>query len=219
MALRTKPRAAVVHARSAGRRLARPVRTYADWARSRDGRADLALFHEYAPPPSGGGNQFRPRPGRRARTPRPRARVEQDFRRHVGLPVQLLQLRRCAPTPVRARRTCGWCTASTARSACTAASTTAPIRGFSISTALLRTRRSFSREFSLDEARELGLELRDPVVIPNAPDPAIFHPPPGLRPLGERRLRVIATSWSSNPRKGADVLSGSIGGSARSASS
>ena len=31
--------------------------------------------------------------------------------------------------------------------------------------------------FSLEKHRELGIELRDPVVVPNAVDPAIFHPP------------------------------------------
>jgi len=41
------------------------------------------------------------------------------------------------------------------------------------------------------------------VVIPNAPDPAIFHPPSEREPLGGRRVRVVASSWSDNPRKGA----------------
>src|SRR6266511_1008218 len=43
----------------------RPVRavvrwgaTEADWLRSRRDRADLAIFHEFHPPPYGGGNQF-----------------------------------------------------------------------------------------------------------------------------------------------------------------
>src|SRR6266545_3654505 len=43
----------------------RPVRavvrwgaTEADWLRSRRDRADLAIFHEFRPPPYGGGNQF-----------------------------------------------------------------------------------------------------------------------------------------------------------------
>src|SRR6266545_4273987 len=58
MALRTKPRAALVHARSAGRHAVSPVRMRLDWLSSRRGRADLAVFHEYEPPPSGGGNQF-----------------------------------------------------------------------------------------------------------------------------------------------------------------
>ncbi len=65
----------------------------------------------------------------------------------------------------------------------------------------------FQSRFSMEKHAELGLDLRAPVLIPNAPDPEIFHhPPPGRAPLGARKLRVIATSWSSNPRKGADVL-------------
>jgi hypothetical protein len=36
----------------------RLVDTEVDLLRSRRGRADLALFHEFAPSPSGGGHQF-----------------------------------------------------------------------------------------------------------------------------------------------------------------
>jgi glycosyltransferase involved in cell wall biosynthesis len=60
--------------------------------------------------------------------------------------------------------------------------------------------------YSLDKHRELGIELRNPVVIANAVDPDIFHPPAEREPLDGRRVRVIASSWSDNPRKGADVL-------------
>ena len=60
--------------------------------------------------------------------------------------------------------------------------------------------------FSLEKHRELGLDLRDPVVIPNSVDPSIFHRAESREPLAGRRLRVIATSWSDNPRKGGDVL-------------
>jgi glycosyltransferase involved in cell wall biosynthesis len=42
--------------------------------------------------------------------------------------------------------------------------------------------------------------------VPNAVDPTIFHPPSQWEPLGGRPLRVVATSWSDNPRKGADIL-------------
>ena len=59
--------------------------------------------------------------------------------------------------------------------------------------------------YSLDAHRDLGLELRDPVVIPNAVDPAIFYPPPERKPLAGRRVRVVATSWSDNPRKGGET--------------
>ena len=54
MSLRTKPRAAMVHTR----RLLRPARTYVDWMSSRRDGADLSVFHEFVPPPYGGGNQF-----------------------------------------------------------------------------------------------------------------------------------------------------------------
>jgi glycosyltransferase involved in cell wall biosynthesis len=60
--------------------------------------------------------------------------------------------------------------------------------------------------WSLEAHRELGIELREPVVVPNAVDPAIFHPPRAREPLGRRRLRVVATSWSDNPRKGAGTF-------------
>ena len=58
MALRTKPRAALVHARSLGRRASAVAETEVTRLASRRDSADLAVFHEYAPPPSGGGNQF-----------------------------------------------------------------------------------------------------------------------------------------------------------------
>jgi glycosyltransferase involved in cell wall biosynthesis len=44
------------------------------------------------------------------------------------------------------------------------------------------------------------------VVIPNAPDPEIFHAPSEPTSRVGRRLRVIASSWSANPRKGAEIL-------------
>jgi glycosyltransferase involved in cell wall biosynthesis len=59
--------------------------------------------------------------------------------------------------------------------------------------------------YSFEAHRDLGLELRDPVVIPNAVDPAIFHPPAEREPLAGRRVRVVATSWSDNPRKGGET--------------
>lgn len=60
--------------------------------------------------------------------------------------------------------------------------------------------------YSLDATRALGIELRAPTVIHNAVDPEIFHPAAGRRAVEERPLRLIATSWSDNPNKGADTL-------------
>ena len=86
------------------RALARRGRTEADWLRSRRGRADLAVFHEFAPPPYGGGNQFLlalvGELGRRG--------LAVELNRLSGgtpaLPLQLLQLRLRAAEAVRARR-------------------------------------------------------------------------------------------------------------------
>src|SRR5439155_13973889 len=64
----------------------------------------------------------------------------------------------------------------------------------------------FQSRFSLERHRELGLELRAPVVIPNAVDPSVFHPPEPRDPLDGRRVRVIATSWSDNPNKGSEIF-------------
>ena len=44
--------------RRAGRGVARRARLEADWLKTRRGRADLAVFHEFSPPPGGGGHQF-----------------------------------------------------------------------------------------------------------------------------------------------------------------
>jgi glycosyltransferase involved in cell wall biosynthesis len=64
----------------------------------------------------------------------------------------------------------------------------------------------FQSRYSLEKHEELGYRLADPVVIPNAVDPAIFHPPEEREPLAGRRVRVLASSWSDNLRKGAETL-------------
>jgi glycosyltransferase involved in cell wall biosynthesis len=64
----------------------------------------------------------------------------------------------------------------------------------------------FQSQWARQAWRDAGLEAGgDSDVIPNAPNPAIFHPAGSPEPTSGRRLRLIATSWSSNPRKGFDV--------------
>jgi glycosyltransferase involved in cell wall biosynthesis len=175
-----------------------------DWVGSRRGSADVAVFHEFHPPPYGGGNQFllalvgRMQAGGLA--------VEIN-RVSAGTPACLynsfnfdfVRLRRFARPGVRmVHRVDG------------------PIgayRGFDDGTDRRIARINqladatvFQSRYSLDRHRELGFELRNPVVIPNSVDPAIFHPPDEREALEGRRLRVIATSWSDNRRKGAEIL-------------
>jgi glycosyltransferase involved in cell wall biosynthesis len=201
MPLRTKPRAAVVHAR----RLLRPARTYVDWLSSRQGGVDLSVFHEYVPPPSGGGHQFvraLSRELERRGLKLEANRISGDTRTCLfnSFNFDAARLRRFAREDVRmVHRVDG------------------PIgvyRGFDDGTDkhIVDLNRAFAdatvvqSRYSLERHAELGLELRSPVLIPNAPDPEIFHPPAAQTGLEGRRLRVIATSWSDNPRKGSDVL-------------
>ncbi len=206
MRARPSPRAVLVRGRRAAAPLARRIATEVDWLRSRRGRAELALFHDLQPPPTGGGSQFL------------RALVAELERR--GLAVELNRI--SAETPAclfnsfnfdfaRLRRF--------ARAGCRLVHRVdGPIgvyRGFDDGTDVriveinreLASATIVQSRFSLDAHRQLGLELRAPVVIPNAVDPRIFFPPERREPLAGRRVRVIATSWSDNPNKGADVLS------------
>jgi glycosyltransferase involved in cell wall biosynthesis len=192
-------------ARRAGGGLARRAGTEVAWLRSRRGGADLALFHEFAPPPSGGGHQFlRALTGELAA----RGRVVEHNRLSGSTPACLFnsfnfdfgRLHRFAREECRmVHRVDG------------------PIgvyRGFDDGSderiaainAELADATVFQSRYSLEAHRELGFELRDPVVIPNTADPAIFHPPVSREPLEGRKVRLIATTWSDNRRKGADSL-------------
>lgn len=71
----------------------------------------------------------------------------------------------------------------------------------------------FQSRWSLEAHRRLGIGLRDPVVIPNAVDPRIFFRPTERPPT--KQLRVIGTSWSDNPRKGAATLAALAGAADR----
>jgi glycosyltransferase involved in cell wall biosynthesis len=191
--------------RRVGGRLARRAGTEAAWLASRRGGADLSLFHEFAPPPTGGGHQFL------------RALVRELSGR--GLEVELNRL--SAGTPACLFNSFNFDFARLqrfVRPGCRLVHRVdGPIgvyRGFDDGTdariaALNRELADatvFQSRYSLDRHRELGYELAEPVVIPNAVDATIFHPPDRREPLDGRRVRVIATSWSDNPRKGADTL-------------
>jgi glycosyltransferase involved in cell wall biosynthesis len=186
------------------RALAGRGRTEADWLRTRRGSADLAIFHEFRPPPYGGGNQFllalvRELEGRGLRVEVNQLSGGTPACLYNSFNFDFARLRRFARADVRmVHRVDG------------------PIgvyRGFDDGTdrRIAAVNRDLAdatilqSRFSLDKHRELGLELHHPVVIHNAVDPAIFHPPETRAPA-HRPLRVIATSWSDNPRKGAEVL-------------
>ena len=184
--------------------LLRRAATERDFARSRRARRDLAIFHEFHTPPYGGGNQFLlalvgELRGRGLAVELNRLSGETPACLYNSFNFDFGRLRRFSRDGVRmVHRVDG------------------PIgvyRGFDDGTdrrivginALADTTVLQSR-YSLEKHRELGLELRNPVVIHNSVDPALFHQPDEREPVEGRRLRVITTSWSDSPRKGADVL-------------
>ena len=203
--LRTAPRAAYVHAREAWRAVRRLGGTEAARLSSRKGRADLAVFHEFEPPPSGGGHQFL-------------SALIGELRRR-GLDVEVNRLSGATPVCLfnsfnfDARRLRRF-THDGCRMVHRVDGPIGVYRGFDDGTDrhVLQLNHDLAdativqSRFSLDTHRELELDLRDPTVILNAVDPAIFHPPERHETARGRPLRLIATSWSDNPRKGADVL-------------
>ncbi len=206
MRFRTAHRAAVIHGRRALGAVAREAGTEIDRLRyRRRGGVDIALFHEFAPAPIGGGHQFL------------RALVSELEGR--GLSVELNRIsggtRVCLFNSFnfdfrRLRRF--------ARPGCRMVHRVdGPIgvyRGFDDGTDArvdeinreLADATVVQSRFSLDAHGKLGIELREPVVIHNTVDPAIFHPPSRYEPLPGRKVRLIATSWSDNPNKGGEVF-------------
>jgi glycosyltransferase involved in cell wall biosynthesis len=64
----------------------------------------------------------------------------------------------------------------------------------------------FQSEYSRGRHAAMGLVFKDATVIHNASDPAIFHRRGRVAFDRSRRIRLIATSWSDNTNKGADIL-------------
>jgi glycosyltransferase involved in cell wall biosynthesis len=52
---------------------------------------------------------------------------------------------------------------------------------------------------------EMGYQPVKPVIIHNAVDPDIFHPQGRIEFDPTRKIRLISTSWSANPRKGGPI--------------
>ena len=199
-------RGAVFRVRRGLGTVARELGTEADLLMSRRGRADLALFHQFAPPPTGGGHQFL------------RALLGELERR--GLAVELNRISRGTSICLfnsfnfdfrRLRRFAR----SDVRFVHRVDGPIAAYRGFDDGTDAriaevnhaLADATVVQSRYSLDAHRALGIELADPRLVVNTVDPSIFHPPGDREPLAGRRVRVIATSWSDNPNKGSDVVS------------
>jgi glycosyltransferase involved in cell wall biosynthesis len=199
-------RGAFIRARRTARAVTRELGTELDRTRlRRRGRADLAVFHEFAPPPTGGGHQFL------------RALVSELERR--GLSVELNRISAGTPTCLfnsfnfdfrRLRRLAR----DDVRFVHRVDGPIGTYRGFDDGTDAriaeinheLADATIVQSRYSLAAHHALGIDLADPRLVSNTVDPTLFHPPDAWEPLAGRRVRVIAMSWSDNPNKGADVL-------------
>ena len=166
--------------------------------------ADIAIFHEFSPPPGGGGNQFlRALWGELERRG---LRVENnsisrttkvclynsfnfDFERLRTLKrLNCLMIHR-VDGPISVYR--GYDDGSDCHI-------------WKINNELADAT-IFQSRYSLNKTLELGLEFKSPHVITNAVNPAIFNPMGRIAFDRSRKIRLISTSWSDNPNKGAKV--------------
>jgi glycosyltransferase involved in cell wall biosynthesis len=166
--------------------------------------ADLSIFHEFEPPPTGGGHQFL-----------------RAFWKHAeakGLRVE-------NNTISRTTRACLFNSFNFRESRLTRLKRNSvlyvhrvdgPIDVYrgredgvdkSIHTVNVRfaEKTIFQSQYSLQKHLELGMEFKNPVVIMNAADPEIFHPHGRIEFSQNRKTRLIASSWSDNVNKGAAV--------------
>ena len=199
MELRTVPRAA----RRSGRELAAPSPDrggLAPVSPRRGGSRALPRVRAAARPGAGTSSSVRLLASSASRG------IEIESNRCLGadarMPLQLVQLRLRAASAVRPAGRARWCTGSTG-----------PIgvyRGFDDGTDgriaavndSLADATVLQSRYSLEKHLELGLELRDPVVIPNAVDPAIFHPPERREPLDGRKVEAGRRELVGQPAKG-----------------
>jgi glycosyltransferase involved in cell wall biosynthesis len=171
--------------------------------RARRQHVDFAIFHEFAPSPSGGGNQSL------------RALMQEFVRRGVAVGVNMItpETRAClfnsfnfdaARLRILARRP------EHVRMVHRVGAVTSLYRGQDDGTDAHVA--ELNREFAdvtiaisyatIEMYRSIGIELVDPRVVYNPCDPGIFHPRGRISFERDRRTRIIACSWSPNPMKG-----------------
>jgi len=186
------------------RAIARRARLEIDRLQSRRTQADISFFHTFVPPPYGGGNQFlralwqeleqrRWRLENNAISPTTRACLYNSFNFDLD---RLRRFRRDGCVMVH--RVDGPVTVYRGEDDGTD-------RRIWESNRELADVTVFQSHYSLTRHEQMGLTFKNASVITNAVDPRIFHADGRVSRVPGSRVRLIATSWSPNPNKGADV--------------
>lgn len=163
--------------------------------------ADISIFHEFDPPPSGGGHQFlrafinqakllgfRVENNMISRTTRACLFNSFNFREQ-----RLLRMKRDSVLYVH--RVDGPVDVYRGRD-------NGIDRHIHSVNHRIADKTIFQSKYSLEKHLELGMKFREPVVIMNAADPQIFHPHGRVSFSLDRKIRLIASSWSDNVNKG-----------------
>lgn len=166
--------------------------------------ADLSIFHDFEPPPTGGGHQFLRAFIRQAETRE--LKIENNRISHTARAClfnsfnfderRLKRLRRGSllyvhrvDGPVDVYR--GW--------------DGGVDRHVQALNEKFADKTIFQSQYSLGSHAELGFRLRNPVVIMNAADPHIFHSNGRIQFSRTRKIRLIAAAWSHNVNKGTAI--------------
>lgn len=180
------------------------INNFFTWATGWLSSADLSIFHEFAPPPTGGGHQFLRAFWKHAEMHR--IRVENNRVSHTTKAClfnsfnfdenRLSLIRRDSVLYVH--RVDGPIDVYRGRDE-------GVDRGIYAVNQKFAEKTIFQSQYSLKKHLELGMQFRNPVVIMNAADPEIFHSHGRSDFSRDRKTRLIASSWSDNLNKGASV--------------
>ncbi len=167
-------------------------------------QADITIFHDFKPPPTGGGSQFL------------RALWSEWSRRGLRVENNIFSHRTQACLfnsynfdfdRLRKWRDAGF------RMVHRIDGPLRVYRGFDDGTdariqqinAELADVTIFQSQYSLQKSTDIGLQFNSPVVIMNAVNPYIFHSHGRCVFNRSRKIRLLSTSWSDNPNKGAAI--------------
>jgi len=165
-------------------------------------QSDISIFHEFAPPPAGGGHQFlralrkdwesrglRLENNTISRTTRSCLFNSQnfDFDRLRRLRRSGCRMVHRVDGPIDFYR---GCVDGIDRKICQI--------NRDLADATI-----FQSHFSMNKHLELGMEFVSPAVVINAVDTEIFHPSKQASDRSHRKIRLISGSWSVHPNKGA----------------